>query len=127
MQPLADEYLAQIDADASCILGPSGAVLAPLGRRDRRAAAGRRTGGSHEGSTLRCRTPRAPAGRQRADHRKAAIRPDVIGRLTVGFFLDDRRAVQFKAVTGTEIAFAPADRVLASSLPAAARGRRSTR
>ena len=42
---------------------------------------------------------------------------NVIGRLTVGFFLDDRRAVQFKAVTGTEIAFAAGGRVLASSLP----------
>jgi signal transduction histidine kinase len=41
--------------------------------------------------------------------------------MTVGFFLDDRRAVQFKAVTGTEIAFAAGGRVLASSLPASAR------
>ena len=46
---------------------------------------------------------------------------DTIGRMTVGFFLDDRRAVQFKAVTGTEIAFAAGGRVLASSLPASAR------
>ena len=43
----------------------------------------------------------------------------MLGRLTVGFFMDDRLAAQFKGVTGAEIAFAAGGRVLASSLPAA--------
>src|SRR5688572_690205 len=48
-------------------------------------------------------------------------RPEVLGRLTVGFFMDDRLAGQFKGVTGAEIAFAAQGRVLASSLPAGSR------
>ena len=47
--------------------------------------------------------------------------PALLGRLTVGFFLDDRRATQLKAVTGSEIAFAANGRVLSASLPPEAR------
>jgi signal transduction histidine kinase len=42
---------------------------------------------------------------------------EVMGRLTVGFFLDDLRANAFKDATGSEIAFGAAGRVLASTLP----------
>jgi signal transduction histidine kinase len=45
---------------------------------------------------------------------------EVLGRLTVGFFLDERRAQQFKALTGSEIAFGAGDQILASTLPASA-------
>ena len=47
--------------------------------------------------------------------------PEILGRLTVGFFLDDRLATQFKGVTGAEIAFAAGGRVLAASLPEVSR------
>ncbi len=47
--------------------------------------------------------------------------PDVFGRLSIGFLLDDGLARQFKDVTGSEVAFAAGGRVLASTLPAAAR------
>src|SRR4051812_13341620 len=43
--------------------------------------------------------------------------PDVLGRLFVGFFLDDNLADQLQAATGNEIAFGADGRVLASSLP----------
>ena len=43
--------------------------------------------------------------------------PDILGRLTVGFFLDAALATQLKRLTGSEIAFAAGGRVLASSLP----------
>ena len=33
-------------------------------------------------------------------------RPEILGTLTVGYLLDDRRAAQFKALTGADIAFA---------------------
>jgi signal transduction histidine kinase len=46
--------------------------------------------------------------------------PDVFGRLSVGFLLDDELAQQFKEVTGSEVAFAANGRVLASTLPASA-------
>ena len=47
--------------------------------------------------------------------------PDVFGRLSIGFLLDDDLATQFKDVTGSEVAFAAGGRVLASTLPAGAR------
>jgi signal transduction histidine kinase len=47
--------------------------------------------------------------------------PDVFGRLSIGFLLDDELALQFKDVTGSEVAFAAGGRVLASTLSAAAR------
>ena len=115
VQPLADEYRDQIDADALVILSPSGKVLARSGVETEalmRAAAG----SSQEGATS-------------MPHERGLLQvvsvpiieggdpTNVIGRLIVGFFLDDRRAVQFKAVTGTEIAFAAGGHVLASSLP----------
>ena len=47
--------------------------------------------------------------------------PDVFGRLSVGFLLDDALAQQFRDVTGSEIAFAAGGQVLAATLPPAAR------
>jgi signal transduction histidine kinase len=47
---------------------------------------------------------------------------DVLGRLTLGFFLDDALAKQFRGTTASEIAFGIDGRVLASSLPESAEG-----
>jgi len=47
--------------------------------------------------------------------------PDVFGRLSVGFLLDDKMAQQFKDVTGSDIAFAAGGRILAATLPPHAR------
>jgi signal transduction histidine kinase len=47
--------------------------------------------------------------------------PDVFGRLSIGFLMDDELAQRFKDATGSEVAFAAGGRVLASTLPAAAR------
>ncbi len=49
--------------------------------------------------------------------------PDVFGRLSVGFLLDDALAQQFRDVTGSEIAFGAGGQVLAATLPPAARPR----
>jgi signal transduction histidine kinase len=115
VQPLADEYRKQIDADALVILSPSGAVLARSGV-ETDALMQAATGSSDEGTTS---IPHARGLLQvvSAPIIEGGDPTNVIGRLTVGFFLDDRRAVQFKAVTGTEIAFAAGGHVLASSLP----------
>jgi signal transduction histidine kinase len=43
--------------------------------------------------------------------------PLFLGRLGVGFFMDDRMASRFKELTGSEVAFASNGRILASSLP----------
>ena len=45
-----------------------------------------------------------------------------LGRLTLGFFLDDSMAAQFRDLTGSHVAFASGGQVLASTFPAAARG-----
>jgi signal transduction histidine kinase len=42
--------------------------------------------------------------------------PLIYGRLTVGFFMDDRLAERFRELTGTEVAFASGGKILASSL-----------
>lgn len=47
--------------------------------------------------------------------------PDVLGRLTVGFLMDDELATEFRNLTGSEIAFAADQRILAASLPPALR------
>jgi len=43
--------------------------------------------------------------------------PLIFGRLSVGFFMDDRLAMRFKELTGSEVAFASGGKILASSLP----------
>jgi signal transduction histidine kinase len=48
--------------------------------------------------------------------------PDVLGTLSAGFLLDDRRAQQFKRATASEIAFAAEGRIRGATLPAAVRG-----
>ena len=122
VQPLADEYREQIDADALVLSRPGGAVLATSGvETDALLQAGGR-GHRRRDVDVRCRTRAACCRSSACRSSKARTRPNVLGRLTVGFFLDDRRAVQFKAVTGTEIAFAAGGRVLASSLPLESRG-----
>jgi signal transduction histidine kinase len=50
-------------------------------------------------------------------------RPDLLGVLSVGYLLDERRAAQFKSLTGAEIAFAMDGVVRASTLgPGSAEG-----
>ncbi|HLG54537.1 MAG TPA: ATP-binding protein [Vicinamibacterales bacterium] len=43
--------------------------------------------------------------------------PLILGRLSIGFFMDDRLAARFKELTGSEVAFASEGGILASSLP----------
>ena len=43
-------------------------------------------------------------------------RPELLGMLSLGYLLDDRRAAQFKALTGADIAFAMGGVVRASTL-----------
>jgi signal transduction histidine kinase len=122
VQPIADEYFGIVRSDLLVVTGPDGAVLAESGTHVADPAI-------------------TPAGMAPTEEVSAFIRhprgvlqiitvpilvrlgpeTDVLGRLTVGFFMDDALASQFTRVTGAEIAFADAGRVLASSLPPAAR------
>jgi signal transduction histidine kinase len=47
--------------------------------------------------------------------------PDILGTLSVGFLLDDRRAEQFKRATASDIAFAADGRIRGATLPVAVR------
>ena len=48
--------------------------------------------------------------------------PELLGVLSIGYLLDDRRAAQFKALTGADIAFAMGGVIRASTLgPGSAR------
>jgi len=120
VQPFADQYRDQILADALVVLGANGAVLARSGvETDALMTAARSQ--TPDGTTMSLPHPRGLLQVVSAPIIEGGDPTNVIGRLTIGFFLDDQRAVQFKAVTGTEIAFAAGGRVLASSLPPEAR------
>ena len=121
-QPVADEYRQLISADLLVTTDPRGNVLGV-------------SGGDAE-PILRLGDPAKPLEEistfvPRARGLLEAISvpvanfdgdpPLIFGRLTVGFFMDDRLAARFKELTGTEIAFASQGKILASSLPREAR------
>lgn len=116
VQPLADQYQEEIDADVLVLTGSSGDVLASSGRDAAGLQALQAPPNFEEVSTV---LPHARGLLQLVSIPVLIGEdpPGFLGRLTVGFFLDDRRAAQFKAVTGSEIAFAANGRVLSSSLP----------
>ena len=120
VQPLADEYREQVNADLLVLTNPRGRVLGGAGGdasalppavRDAAADGEVSTFWPHERGVLQLvSAPVFVAGEL----------PEDLGRLTVGFFLDDRLAQQFKGLTGSEIAFGAQGRILASTLPAEA-------
>ena len=121
VQPLADQYRGEIDADTLLLRSRGGSVLATSGVEPGALLSVGVAPGAPEEFTTSAPHPRGLLTVISVPIIEGDDPTNVIGRLTVGFFLDDRRAVQFKAVTGTEIAFAAQGRVLASSLPAEAR------
>jgi signal transduction histidine kinase len=118
VQPLADQYRQQIEADALIIRLPGSTVLATSGIE---TDALLQVAGNVPGQVMSLPHRRGVLQVVSAPITEGDDPTNVTGLLTVGFFLDDRRAVQFKAVTGTEIAFAAGGKVLASSLPLEAR------
>jgi signal transduction histidine kinase len=117
VQPLADEYRAEMNADLLVLSGANGEVL---------------------GNSAAAATTVPDVGR-RADNREYSEflphprgllqiisvpifvitpeRTEVLGRLTAGVFLDHERALQFERVIDSEIAFGAGDKILSSSLP----------
>lgn len=121
VQPLAAEYLQQIHGDLVVLTGRRGAVL---------GSAGAGTAG------LPAEVYEAPTIAEISmfwSHPRGLLQvisvpiflgsqpPEILGRLTAGFLLDDRRAVQLKRLTGSDIAFAAGGQVLGSTLPVAVR------
>ena len=122
VQPLADEYREEVDADLLILTGRDGRVLGSAGN----------DAGDIPGLPLDVPVAQAadeistflPHGRGVLQLVSVPILlegplPDILGRLTVGFFLDDRLAAEFKRLTGSDIAFAVNGQILASTLPSA--------
>ena len=121
VQPLADEYRTEVGADLLVLTGREGAVLGAAGADQATISAARYDAQSpREISTF---TP----------HERGLLQlvsvpvllegdvPEILGRLTVGVFLDDRVAREVKGLTGSEIAFGAKGKILASTLPPGAR------
>jgi signal transduction histidine kinase len=121
VQPLADEFFAQIGADVLAIVDDHGTVLA-------------RSGSEASALTLVDAPPDSPDETYSfVPHTRGVLQvitvpilvlPEpvqILGRMAVGFFMDDVMAARFKEVTGSHVAFAAEGRVLAASLPVPSR------
>jgi hypothetical protein len=122
VQPLAIAYREQMKADVFVLTNPDGRLLGADGEGARALATGGAEGLVDETSSF---LPHTRGLLQVVSVPIVIVlgpEPEVLGRLTAGFFMDDALAAEFKALTGSEIAFTDGGRVLASSLPAGAHG-----
>jgi signal transduction histidine kinase len=122
VRPIAEDYRRQLDADLLLVTDRRGAPLygdyeagapGPLPAVTQ-ALHGREAAAfwPHPRGILEVVTVPIAVGREV---------PEVLGTLSAGFLLDDRRAEQFKRATASEIAFAAGGRIRGATLPAAAR------
>ena len=126
IQPIADEYRGVINPDVFMVTDPAGRPLASSGIEV--AALPRTHAGVASVDEVSAFVPHA-RGLLQVISVPILIgleRTEILGRLTIGFFMDDRLAAQFKGVTGAEIAFAAGGRVLAASLPEVSRAALAT-
>ena len=117
-QPVADEYRTLISADLLVLTDPRGAVLGVSGGdAEPVRGLGDPSKPLDETSTF---LPH-PRGLLEVISVPVVVLDDdpplILGRLNVGFFMDDRLAVRFRELTGSEVAFASQGRILSSSLP----------
>jgi signal transduction histidine kinase len=124
VQPLADEYRSEINADVVIVSNKEGRVLATAGAGGAALSLDRRVAGTPaEISTF------IPSDRGILQVTSVPIAMpvpgvddvNVLGRLTVGLLLDDARAATFKDLTGSDIAFGVDGRIVGSSVPAGER------
>jgi signal transduction histidine kinase len=117
-QPVAEEYRELISADLLVLTDPRGGVLSVSGGD---AEPLLRLGDPAKPlEEISIFLPRARGLLEVISAPVATVDADpplIYGRLTVGFFMDDRLAARFKELTGTEVAFASQGKILASSLP----------
>ena len=117
VQPIAEEYLQNMDPDVLVVTDPQGRVLASTGTSVPVLPATHTGVAAIDEVSAFVSHPRGLLQVVSVPILLGLQSPEVLGRLTVGFFMDDQLASQFKGVTGAEIAFAAEGRVLASSLP----------
>ena len=122
VQDIAKEYLAPLNVELYVVTGRTGAVLAA----------------SHPDVTDLNATRFVPGSVDRVStwttHERGLIQVisvplfidaggvrEVLGRLSIGFFVDDAVASRMRELTGSQLAFVADGRVLASSLPSSER------
>lgn len=117
VQPLATDYRDRVDADLLVVTGRNGRVLGVAGVE----ATALPAAPSNRPVELSTFWPHARGVLQVVSVPiLGTVANEILGRLTVGFSLDDRLAAQFKDLTGSDIAFGAGGRVLASTLPPSA-------
>ncbi len=133
VQPLADEYRGQIDADVLALTSPNGTTLVQSGVDEARLPA---TGAPVESTSSVAADPFAEEATL-VRHSRGLLQTtrvpivlagepaQLLGHLTIGYFLDRSMAARFKRLTGSEIAFVADGVVVATSLPESAQTRLS--
>jgi signal transduction histidine kinase len=120
VQPLAEDYRQLMAADLLVVSDPRGNALGVAGADF--ASLPLETRYTAQRGEISTFVPHARGVLQIVSVPIFGLPTELLGRLTVGFFLDDRLAEQFKRLTGSEIAFAAQRRIVAASLPADLRG-----
>ncbi len=118
LQPIAADYQEKAGADLLVVTGRRGEVLAISGDAGTNGfeRATREPLGDPQASPVFWPHPRGVLQIVSVPITIGLDRPDVLGVLSVGYLFDDRRAAQFKDLTGADIAFAMDGVVLASTL-----------
>ena len=113
--PIAADYRSQAGADLLMVTGGGGEQLVLIGE-----TAARPVAQVSEDLALGAKATPAfwlhPAGVLEVVSVPVPLGPEVLGVLTIGTLLDDRRAAQFKSLSGADIAFAIGGVVRASTL-----------
>ena len=120
LEPIAADYRVQAGADLLIVSGRHGEQLARAGDTVARPAA---PGAADPPASLDGKVTPAfwphPRGVLEVISVPVTLgleQPDLLGTLSIGTLLDDRRAAQLKALTGADIAFAMGGEVRASTL-----------
>jgi signal transduction histidine kinase len=117
VQPIAEEYRRAIEADLLVMTDPRGAVLGVAGADVPTLPDSAGPAGAVDETSAFLSHPRGVLQIVSVPILIGVDLTEILGRLTVGFFMDEQLASQFKDVTGADIAFAADGQVLASSLP----------
>ena len=121
LQPIVADYQLQAGADLLLVADRRGHLLAMSGEPATQQASSLSADLKHEleGQTLPAfwLHPRGVMEVVSVPITLGLERPEVLGVLSIGYLLDDRRAAQFKALTGADIAFAMGGAARASTLP----------
>jgi signal transduction histidine kinase len=117
VQPLAVDSRSDVNADLLAVTGARGQPLADVGAEVGALPSDAAPPGSDQEVSMFLSHPRGVLQVVSVPILDLGMNPAlVLGRLTVGFFLDNHMAAQFKALTGSEIAFAAGGHVLSSTI-----------